>query len=507
MRILLKYIFWLLSLGMLIIYYLLGTTLGHQSLGYFLEDYLSTTTKNTIEVEYLNIQKYPHVVMRLKLNNKSSVQLEGEVNETAVDMKYHLVGESFRLNGFYLNQPVNVTGHLVGAFSNLFVDGKGVVFDGKAQYAFYKVPSHFKDINLTLKQANTQKVLAFLKQEPLMDGKVDIRADFKHFSTHKKEGNISVYTPKASVSSFMPNHFFTLSSMIEVKNMEYAYKADVTSTEGTLHIDQGVYHESKKAVRADYKLHLNNLAHYEAIFKHKYKGSLDTKGKVLYKNNKFRFEGETEKFDGNLVYVYQNQNLDLFLKSVSLVKLLKQFDYPALFTSKVYGTINYNLKEKIVLINTDLKETRFRATTMTNMIYNASGINLLSEVYDQSSFNGGYQNNILSSILKIDNGKNHLYLTDTKLNANTNQVNSNFEMKMQGEEIFGEIYGTLKEPKVSVDMSRLLKYQMNKQLSGWLGTNKEEVIKEVKDEVKEQLKELDVDDVTQKAKSLIDGFF
>jgi hypothetical protein len=86
------------------------------------------------------------------------------------------------------------------------------------------------------------------------------------------------------------------------------------------------------------------------------------------------------------------------------------------------------------------------------------------------------------------------------MDAISNKINSKFEVKMQGQEIYGDIYGTLQDPKVSVDMKKLLKYQMNKQLGSLFGTDKQETIKK-------ELKSIDIDDVTNTAKSLMDSFF
>ncbi|MBU1668041.1 hypothetical protein KKC13_06445 [bacterium] len=506
MRILLKYFLWLLSFGTLVIFYFLNTNLGEQSLGFFLEDYLSKTTKNEIKVLHLAIHQYPHLSMKLKVNNGANVLLEGEVNQTSVDMNYHLVGETFRLNGFYLEDRVDVRGRLLGPFSNLRIDGQGELFEGNGRYSFIKVPNSFQDMNFTLNKAKSQNVLKFLKQKPLIEGLVDIDAQFKRFSTYEKQGRTVVHMKKALMPTVAPAALFTLSSTIDFNDIQYKYIADMHSDIGTLKIKNGKYHQTKKSAEAEYELHLNDLAYFEKFLKYKYRGALDTIGKVTY-TNQLVIQGHTKKFGGDLEYLYQDKKIDLNLKAVSLESLLSQFSYPALFSSKVYGSINYDMNDKIVLINTDLKETRFKQTQMINMIYNASGIDMLAEQYDQSSFQGGYQNELLSSTLKIDNGVSHLYLTDMKLNAQNNNVNSNFEIKMQGQEIFGEIYGTLKNPQVSVDMRKLLKYQMSKQLSGWLGTESSDAIENVQKDVRDNLKKIDVEDVKEKAKSLIESFF
>ena len=146
------------------------------------------------------------------------------------------------------------------------------------------------------------------------------------------------------------------------------------------------------------------------------------------------------------------------------------------------------------------------------MIFNTTGIDMLKDTYSDSSFVGGYQNSVLSSTLKIDNGSDkHVYLTDTKMYSKTNSIQSKFEVKIAGEELYGGIYGTLKNPKVSIDMQKLLKYQLNKRLGAWLGTEQKEDIKQklnsVKEDVSKTLEEVDVESVKEKAKSFLKGFF
>jgi hypothetical protein len=93
------------------------------------------------------------------------------------------------------------------------------------------------------------------------------------------------------------------------------------------------------------------------------------------------------------------------------------------------------------------------------------------------------------------------------MNSKTNHINSDFELQVDGEKVYGEIYGTLQDPEVSINVQRLLK----RKLGNWLGTNKKKVTNskpvEVKKDFSQRLKEMDMDKVKEKAKSLLDGFF
>ena len=485
MRILIKYFLWFLSLLTIVFFYFSNTSVGHTNLAYLLENYLSKKTHNNIKIDSLNLQKYPYVVIDLTINKDANLFFKGEMNHSNMDMSYHLKGKKFKFNNIYIEDNINIKGSLFGAFSELLVKGKGKLFEGNIVFEFTKNPKKIKDMTMSMKSVNSQKILKFLKKPPILEGKVDIDAEFKSFSN-------------------------PLNSKIYFEDIAYKYRGKINSKIGTLRVENGEYQQRTKTLQADYELHLKDLAYFEKFLKHKYIGGVDANGSLLY-NDELIVKGHTTTFGGELEYVYKKKSINLNFKGVCLESLLAHSSYPILLRANLFGTINYDMKDKIVLINTKLRKTRFLQTKMTNMIYNATGINFLSGEYNKSTFIGGYQNQLLYSEFKIDDGISHLYLLNTKMNARNNNVNSKFELKMQGQEVYGDISGTLQDPKVSVNVSRLLTYQMKKQMSSLLGIERSEVVKKelksVKKDVVSKLTEIDTDDVTDKAKSLINGFF
>jgi len=507
---LIKYLLWFFSFLTIIIFYLLHTTLGNQTLADFLSSYLSKKTKNHLEVSSLKIDAYPILEMNITVNNGAMAHLKGTATKSRIEMDYHLVGDSFHYNNIVLKDKLNIKGHILGILSDALIRGQGEICDGRTEFNFIKTPKSFKDINVHLSSVSSEKVLNFLHYKPLVTGKADIDASFKKFSKYQKDGKALILMHNANMPSVSGAVPFDLKTEIEFKDMEYFYKGGIKSKIGSLTIVDGYYHPTKREAKSLYALNLKELAYFEPFLKHKYQGAFESEGSIYYKDG-FHIRGKSNKFGGLLEYEYQNKGLELKLEAVSLVKLLKFFSYPALLSAKVYGSIDYDLEDKIVLMNTKLKEARFRKTKMTDMIFNATGIDMLQDVYNNSSFVGGYQNNLLKSTLKIDNGVKHVYLTDTVMNSKTNSINSKFEVKIVGEELYGDIYGTLDNPKVSIDMQKLLKYQLNKQIGNFLGTeNKDAIKKELKsvtEDVSKTLEEIDVNSVKEKAKSFLNGFF
>ena len=462
MRSYLKYLLWCISFITLIIFFFTGTQLGNKALGSFLTMYLSNKTHNTLEVEYLNIDNYPKMVMEICVNKGAKVHLEGFMSRGNIDMKYHLEGEEYRWNSYLVEGIIDLNGTMKGKLSSLEVEGEGTVFEGSTKYKFTKTVKQYRDMKVKLSEVQSQDLLKFLHLQPLIEGRANIESEFKLFSMVEKEGQSIISMHRGLMPTVAPNVPFELNSTIDFKDISYLFNGEIQSKIGMLEVKNAHYHKSKKEASGTYILKLKDLAYFEKFLKHRYSGGLNAEGKFSYKEGQYLVAGTSDKFGGHLAYRYENGSLNLKLKGLSLVEMVKQFNYPAIFSAKVYGDIDYNMKDKIVMIDTKLKEVRFRETKMTNMIHRATRIDMIRDVYDDSSFVAGYQNERLNAVLKIDNGHNHLYLTETVLNAKSNSIDSKFELKMQGQELEGSIYGTLQHPKVNVNMKRLLKYQMKK---------------------------------------------
>ena len=465
----LKYLLWLCSFCILIIFYLFFTTLGHNSLGFMLGKYLSKKTSNKIVVSNLNLENYPQLRVDIKVNDTATVHLEGIASSQEVDMSYHLYGKRYHWNNFFIDSPLDIKGEMKGMTSNLMVEGEGRAFDGNITFSFIKSSKKFKDMDIFLTNAKSKEVLKFLKQEALIKGRVNIKSQFKVFSKYERDGIAHVTMRRAFMPSVAPYVPFKLQSTIGFKDMTYDVDGQINSDIGSLELKEGHYNKIRKEGGGKYLLHLSELSYFDEILKRRYTGPLDTNGSVVYRDGRVRVEGITDKFDGELKYLYTRDTLILILKKISLEKVLKQLNYPTLLTAKVDGKVDYNLKDNIMLIDTKLKEARFKRTKMTDMILKTGKINILTDVYNNSSFVAGYQNEQLTAVLKIANQFNHIYLNNATLNRKKNTIDSDFELKINGQEVFGRITGSLKHPSVSIDMKRLIKEQIKQRIDSFFG--------------------------------------
>ena len=464
----LRYILLAIIFFLLIIFYFLNTNMGHEDLKNFLENSLSEKTDHKIKVTSLNLDHYPNLTIKLKINNALNVTLRGELDNEDISMQYHLTGDSFKLNNLSINDKIDIYGTLVGSFNSLEVTGSGEAFDGRVEYTFTNLPSIIKDMSLEMKEVNSSKVLNFLEQKEFVYGRVDINAHFTKFSKYEKEGEATINMAKAHVPLLQQKIPFKLHAKLDFANIEDRFNATLTSKVGKITVKKGVYDSRKKNFSSLYHVHLTDLAYFEKLLHYQYKGSLNTTGRIDYNsdNEQLKVKGVTSKLGGELTYLYRNRDIDLKLKNLSLKKLLNQLDTPLLFNSKINGTINYSAKEDLVVINTQLKETRFVPSKLTQTIQEKLKVNLLKGSYEESYFSGGVKGDTLSTILMLDNGENHIKLTKTKLNTKNHKLSSNFKMKMNGTKIEGKLYGTLEKPQVKIETKFFT--LPNKELDSWI---------------------------------------
>lgn len=467
MHLLLKYIVWLLSLGFLFLHYLLGTSLGHLTIGYLSEDALSKKMHNKLEVLALNLEAYPYIKSKIQINDGATLLLEGRFDVDDLAMHYEIKGENFQWNRSFIPYPIHLKGTLTGESSSLEVRGDGTIFEGNTSYAFVHTLEHLEDLKIRLNDINATQLLTFLKYRPLLIGKMDIEMQFDYYALYKKQGSSIVKMDKVLFPEISKEVPFTLDAEVTFKDLIHEFSADLNSPVAKLEIAEASFNKPADILEAKYALEIDELAYFEPLLEHAFRGELKTSGQVSFEQDKVFVKGSTKSLEGLLSYQYQNNVIDFGFEGLSLEKIVAQLEFPALLSSKVFGTASYDIKNEIVTLNTKLKEARFRRTNLVHRIYEVTGVDISQEVYNKNLFSAAYQEDSLTALLEIDNEVNHLYMPNLEMNAKTNSINSDFEVKIDGEEFFGEVYGTLEDPKVKLDMAKIIKYNINKKIKNF----------------------------------------
>jgi len=394
------------------------------------------------------------------------INLNGSLGKEWMNIGYEV--DSNRVSSPISSVEDNLTlkGDISGPYRRLYIEGKGKVLDGDIDFDILKMGDDFKDIHAYLKDINTTKLHTLLDLEQLPHGKASITIDLPHLNNDTKEGTV-YYNLYESSYQTLP---LKLTSNIFIKNDIYTFDVDIHLDTTEAKITKGKHDANKSITQALYSVDIKSLKDVKPLLGGEYQGSIDAKGAIYYHND-LEIKGESKSLDGNTEFLYKTSNNMLYIdfKDASFRKIMQLLDYPEYIEARTNGSINYDFTQELLLIESNLDDAQFFPSDVVEKAYNKAGINLLYERFDASTLKLKYQNDVIHGSLKLSNLQSHIYLTHTMINTKSKAVDSYFDILVQDREFTGKIYGSLQEPKINLNMQKLIQHEMDKQIDAMGG--------------------------------------
>lgn len=418
---------------------------------------------------YLKIDKYTasndtYINFNGFMQKHYAINLKGLVNKTWTSMDYGISASRLPSHICTIVDDVNVTGHINGPFKRLHIEGKGTALNGTVNYDGVQIGNKFEDVHMQMHNIHAQKLSTLLGHPELPFGKVDLEASFDVLSQHRQKGDIHYVLRKSKLFD-LP---FTLDTQVNVDNQKQKFTADITLADAKINLKKGFHHLDRKESEAFYTLNVADLRTLEKLLGYKYKGPFYAVGTVKY-NGDYLIHGLSKTFDGLTEFDYNKERLDIDLNKVSFKRIMSLFPYPPILDAQTIGKIQYNFKKERLSVKTSLSNAKFKYAEVMDKIYQKSGVNLLKETFTNASLDLTYQHkNVLGNLI-MENEHSHISLTNAQIDTKRNTVNAYFDIKMQKKEFSGKVYGSLDSPKVNLNMQKLIRHEMDKQLDSIMG--------------------------------------
>ena len=402
------------------------------------------------------------------------LKLNGLLGESMINMDYMLQSQRFPGPLATIEDTVAIKGHLDGAYARMHLRGEGTVLDGRIHYDGMKVGDHLEDLTLDMKDIRALKLSTLLGQQEFPDGKVHIDADFSYLNMDKRKGTIR-YRLTESTYSGLP---LVLNSQINVNNDKQTFKAETTLGSTQIDLTKGVFNTDTNLSSAFYTIQTKDLTELEPLLGYKYKGPFAATGEINY-DGELKIRGLSKTFGGLVDFLYKKEMLYVDLEAVSLKNIMNIFPYPLMLDAETTGNINFDFKKSLLLVDTNLTDAKFLHTDLVDTIYQKSQVNVLHEIFDDSSLTLKYQHDLLEGDLKLANDTGAFSLTNTKINTAKNTINAYFAFDMQEQEFSGKVYGSMDDPQVNLDMQKIIHREMDKQLDGIIGKGGREMMEKL----------------------------
>ena len=470
----LKYFISAFILLFITILYLLYTPLGNKNIYDYASYTLSKKSGLWVEVQSIELDQYPQIIVEMNIERKAKLTLTGYIDDASLDMDYTLTSECIASDVCKIDDNINILGHVKGPFFRLSIKGKGKALDGNVTYHFLKYTDKVEDLNIIMNDVNSSKLLTLLGQDALIKGKADVTVDFPLMNENTKQGSIT-YDVRDNNFSGIP---LNLHTKIDIINMKHTFIIDITSPYLSLKLSKGHYDQEKKLADAFYILDIKDLSQLDTLLGYKYLGKFYAMGEIKY-DKYLRISGLSKSFGGMIDYLFEKDGLRVTLEAVSFMDLMALFSFPPMLTADATGEIYYNFIQETMVVNTRLQNAKVVHSKLINVIHKKSGVDLRRETFDNSILDATYHNGLLLGDVKLSNKQSHLFLTSILMDTNKNTINAYFDVHMQRQAFSGKVYGSIDDPKVNLDMQKLIQYQMNKQLDSMMGKKNRKIMEKI----------------------------
>ena len=458
----------------LVFFYLFFTALGQKDLYDIIGYKVSQKVGLAVIIKSIDISHFPNMTLEMNIEQKAKLILTGYLDDSQMDMDYTLDSECIASDVCRIDDDIDIQGHVKGPFYKLFIEGKGRALDGNVSYSAMKFTDKAENIRVSMRDVNSTKLLKLLGQDPIIQGKANAEVHFEHMAKNTKKGSI-LYDVQDHNFSDIPLY---VQSKVMIDDMQHTFSLDVTSPHLKVNISKGHYDQEKGRAEAFYIVDIKDLAKLETLLGHKYLGAFYAMGELRY-DKYVHISGLSKSFGGMSDFTFERDGLHVKLDDVSLKDIMTLFPIPSMIDADATGDIYYNFIQETMIVNADLKNAKFLRSKLVDIIHKKAGVKMMQERFDRSRIEMSYYNNTIRGFLKLINRNSHLYLTGATVNTEHNTIDAYFDFKMQKQEFRGKVYGSLDNPEVNLDMQKLIKYQMDKQLDKMMGKKANKLIDKI----------------------------
>ena len=430
-----KYIIFITVFISLILSYLLYTPLGNQQIYSSVSYVLTQKAGLAVDVESIDVRQYPYIETDMIVEDKYNLKLKGFLKNNHLDMDYTLTSNCLQSDICTIDDEINIIGHINGPLGNAKVTGEGKALDGNVSYEWRKQEETFKDIDLVLNDMNSSKLFTLLGQTALLDGKANANIHFDIISQESKKGQIIYDVKQSDLSGLLVD----LHAKIDIDDNDQTFIMDVTAPELTLHLTKGRYDQEKNTAHAFYALDIQELSHLEKVLDAKYVGPFYAFGEIEYDKH-IIVKGLSKSFDGLFDFLYEKDTLKADLTDVPLRNIMKRLSYTPMLDANITGQIQYDFLTKSTSAQTKLKNAKFLPSELVDTLTEKSGIDIAQEIFDDSSLDLTYQDEILSGDIRLANSNNHLLLNETKINPTKKSIEGYIDLKTEKYRLEGNTY-------------------------------------------------------------------
>ena len=386
-----------------------------------------------------------------------------------------------KLSAFEKNMQgdIKLTGNIQKTKKDFSADVHSKTLDGSVEAIVFN-----DTLKIDAKDINLVKLNKMLNQPIYSDGKLDFVLDMQDTKKQSRDGRLVLHVKDGllHVKELMHNEKedkirYNLSLTSDITKDNASIETKLLSDVLKIDITQSNYNIENKTLQGKYSLHVEDLNNLYFMTNRPLAGNLHVDGNYSY-DKQLYIDGLSDFLEAKTVFKLQNNLLHVKSDDLSLIKVTDMLYYPKVFDSFSTLEADYNLTSEIGVVSLNALNGKLIKSELTEIINLAAGFDLTNEIYKDSLFRGILDKNNVDFSLLMNGLESYFRISDGYINLETNNINSDFEIKIKNKDFNGIIKGDLDAPSVELTGSDYIKHELDKAIDKnvpeeWQDTAKE----------------------------------
>ena len=472
-----------------IFYMLFFTKIGNSTISKYIENSFNEK-QNDFKLKFdtflINTNEINLVA---NINDSSKIKIDGKIS-SLFDLKAEFIYKIDIKDLSIFNNIVQkelkgsleANGDLITKNGLSTIIGTSNIANSSTKYEINLNKTDIKSLDLDIKNANIDELLALLSEPIYSFGKLNLNAKLIKNSSNFFNGDFSFDINDGKINNEIVQKEFNfpikqtitynLKSLNKLENTNVLSDIKLISSLANLDMKNLIIDLVTKDISSNYFLDILNLRQIEEFINIALNGDLKVVGNINKNQKTLKIDGNSNIADGVANFVLLDDNLDLKLKDANSLKLLYILNKDQFFNSNLSLDSNYNIVSKIGNINIEVKNGNFIKNNFIQKIEDFTKIDLSKEIFEYGTINSKIDNKKIYSNLNLTSKKSDIKSKDSFIDFNKNIIDTKLDINLNKNIFSVKLEDDLNKPKIIVDVQDLIKNILEKKLDKYI--NKED---------------------------------
>ena len=472
-----------------IFYMLFFTKIGNSTISKYIENSFNEK-QNDFKLKFDTfLINTNNINLVANINDSSKIKIDGKIS-SLFDLKAEFIYKIDIKDLSIFNNIVQkelkgsleANGDLITKNGLSTIIGTSNIANSSTKYEINLNKTDIKSLDLDIKNANIDELLALLSEPIYSFGKLNLNAKLIKNSSNFFNGDFSFDINDGKINNEIVQKEFNfpikqtitynLKSLNKLENTNVLSDIKLISSLANLDMKNLIIDLVTKDISSNYFLDILNLRQIEEFINIALNGDLKVVGNINKNQKTLKIDGNSNIADGVANFVLLDDNLDLKLKDANSLKLLYILNKEQFFNSNLSLDSNYNIVSKIGNINIEVKNGNFIKNNFIQKIEDFTKIDLSKEIFEYGTINSKIDNKKIYSNLNLTSKKSDIKSKDSFIDFNKNIIDTKLDINLNKNIFSVKLEDDLNKPKIIVDVQDLIKNILEKKLDKYI--NKED---------------------------------